>query len=133
MSKRQTSILKTSQPKLACIVVDNATFIKNNKKNTRSNRHMSTHNDDPMLQNIIKKKQLLKKWRRERFTSQKNKLMIRDQARAVRENEKNDLHSEPSYDESQNINIFKHAGCSDECVKDNHLDWFSMKDYEYYN
>ena len=133
MSTRQTSTRQTYQQKLAGIVVDNATFIKNNKKNTRGNRHVSTHNDDPMRQNLIKEKLLLKKWRRERFANQKNTLMIRDQARAVRENEKNDLLSEPSYDESQNIHIFKHAGCSDECEKDNHLDWFSMKDDEYYN
>ena len=100
MSTRQTSTRQTSQQKLSDIVVDNA-FIKNNKKNTRGNRHVSNRDDDPMLQNLIKKQLLLKKWRRERFANQKNTLMIRDQARAVRENEKNDLHTEPSYEESQ--------------------------------
>ena len=130
-STRQTSTRQTYQQKLAGIVVDNATFIKNNKKNTRGNRHVSTHNDDPMRQNLIKEKQLLTKWRRERFANQKTTLMIRDQARAVREYEKNDLHTEPSYEESQNIRLFKHAGCSEECEKDDHWEWILMKDSEY--
>ena len=130
MSTRQTSTRQTSQQKLSDIVVDNA-FIKNNKKNTRGNRHVSNRDDDPMLQNLIKKQLLLKKWRRERFANQKNTLMIRDQARAVRENEKNDLHTEPSYEESQNIHIFKHAGCNDECEEDNHCNWLLMKENDY--
>jgi len=130
MSTRQTSTRQTSQQKLSDIVVDNA-FIKNNKKNTRGNRHVSNRDDDPMLQNLIKKKLLLKKWRRERFANQKNTLMIRDQARAVRENEKNYLHTEPSYEESQNIHIFKHAGCNDECEEDNHCNWLLMKENDY--
>jgi len=130
MSNCQTSTRQTSQQKLSDIVVDNA-FIKNNKKNTRGNRHVSNRDDDPMLQNLIKKKLLLKKWRRERFANQKNTLMIRDQARAVRENEKNYLHAEPSYIESQNIHIFKHAGCNDECEEDNHCNWLLMKENDY--
>jgi len=138
LSELSISKKQMKQMKLNRIVHEREETIINNKSSQGKKRNYTTrvtdHADDTsitsdaerhaetMLQNLIKEKKLLNQWKRERFLKKKTDFIIRSQARVFRNGEKQYIINDQP-DESVTINLFKHAGCNDECQRDDHTDY----------
>ena len=93
------------QTKALNIIIDDRESIINKGSNRNgkrkyngSNRFLNVpaHQDDTMLQIFIKEKTLLKQWKRQQFLEKRTNIIVRDQARLVRHNEKQYLMNDRS-------------------------------------